>query len=48
MVSRHWDRFWYQSDGTEDEPTKTTSDGSFTYGSVDVYVWFDGTDYSCT
>ena len=26
----------------------TTSDGAFAYGSLSIYVWFDGTDYSCT
>ena len=33
---------------TSAKDAKTTSDGSFTYGSVDVYVWFDGTDKACT
>ena len=28
--------------------TTTTSDGAFAYGSLSIYVWFDGTDYSCT
>ena len=26
----------------------TTSDGAFAYGSLSIYVWFDGTDKSCT
>lgn len=28
--------------------SKKTSDGSFTYGSVKIFVWFDGTDYACS
>ncbi len=26
----------------------TTTDGAFAYGSLSIYVWIDGTDYSCT
>ncbi len=26
----------------------TTTDGAFAYGSLNIYVWIDGTDYSCT
>ncbi len=28
--------------------SKTTTDGSFTYGSVKIFVWFDGTDKACS
>ena len=28
--------------------SKKTSDGSFTYGSVKIFVWFDGTDKACS
>lgn len=27
---------------------KKTNDGSFTYGSVKIFVWFDGTDHACS
>ena len=26
----------------------TTEDKAFEYGSLNIYVWFDGTDYACT
>ena len=26
----------------------TTKDKAFEYGSLNIYVWFDGTDYACT
>ena len=35
--------------GATFSPTETTtSDEAFAYGSLSIYVWFDGTDYSCT
>ncbi len=39
----------YGETGVTFTPTSTTtSDGAFEYGSLSIYVWFDGTDYSCT
>ena len=31
-----------------DKALATTKDGAFEYGSLNIYVWFDGTDYACT
>ena len=36
------------SDVTFSPTTTKTSDKAFEYGSLSIYVWFDGTDYSCT
>ena len=31
-----------------DRALATTEDEAFEYGSLNIYVWFDGTDYACT
>ena len=31
-----------------DTALATTTDGAFEYGSLNIYVWFDGTDKACT
>ena len=36
------------SDVTFSPTTTKTSDEAFAYGSLSIYVWFDGTDKSCT
>ena len=42
------DLYSSSSNVTFDPTTTTTSDKAFEYGSLSIYVWFDGTDYSCT